>query len=152
LDLDRAVFHTTGIRTLVITSGVGRDRLLRAGAGGLQSTQIRALSAGEEEADLGAILVLLKNEFGVELLLHEGGPTLLGHFWSAALVDELFLTMSPQIAGRTGEHRRLGLVADTQFVPDTAPWLDLVSAKQESSHLFLRYRTKEAREWAHIES
>jgi riboflavin biosynthesis pyrimidine reductase len=77
----------------------------------------------------------------VELLLHEGGPTLFGHFLAARLVDELFLTLAPQIAGRNGEHPRPGLVADAEFVPETAPWLTLVIAKQQQSHLYLRYRT-----------
>ena len=79
----------------------------------------------------------------MSFLLHEGGPTLFGHFLSAGLVDELFLTMAPQIAGRTGEHPRPGLVADVQFVPDTAPWLTLVSVKQQANHLYLHYRTKQ---------
>jgi riboflavin biosynthesis pyrimidine reductase len=143
LDLNRLVFHTTGISVLIITSELGRDRLFRGGAATLRSTQIRELSAADEKIDPCAIISLLETEFGVKLLLHEGGPTLFGHFVSAGLVDELFLTLAPQIAGRTGEHPRLGLVADAQFLPDTAPWLILASAKQQANHLYLRYRKNE---------
>ena len=146
LDLDRSVFHTSGVSVLIITSGEGRDRLLRRGAAALRSTQIKELPHAEGRIDPCAILRLLRNEFEVTLLLHEGGPTLFGHFLSAGLVDELFLTMAPQIAGRTNEHPRPGLVAHTQFAPDTAPWLVLVSAKQQSNHLYLRYRTSEKEE------
>ena len=146
LDLDRSVFHTSGVSVLIITSGEGRNRLLRGGVAALRSTQIRELPHAEGRIDPCAILRLLRNEFEVTLLLHEGGPTLFGHFLSAGLVDELFLTMAPQIAGRTNEHPRPGLVAHTQFAPDTAPWLVLVSAKQQSNHLYLRYRTSEKEE------
>jgi riboflavin biosynthesis pyrimidine reductase len=141
VDLDRAVFHTSGVSVLIITSRDGKDRLVRGGAAALRSTQIRELPAAGGMIDPYAILRLLKNEFEVTLLLHEGGPTLFGHFLSAGLVDELFLTMAPQIAGRTSEHPRPGLVADVQFVPDSAPWLVLVSVKQQTNHLYLRYRT-----------
>lgn len=142
LELDRSVFHTSNINVLIITTQLGRNRLLRDGAAALRSTQIRELRAAEETIDPRAILSLLRSDFGVGLLLHEGGPTLFGHFLAAGLADELFLTMAPQIAGRIGEHPRPGLVADAQFVPDTAPWLTLVSAKQQASHLYLCYRTK----------
>jgi riboflavin biosynthesis pyrimidine reductase len=143
LDLDRSVFHTTGVSVVILTSTHGRDRLVRDGAAALRSTQIRELSAADEKIDTCAILKLLRSEFGVRLLLHEGGPTLFGHFLSAGVVDELFLTMAPQIAGRALEHSRPGLVANVQFVPGTAPWLILLSVKQQASHLYLRYRKRE---------
>jgi riboflavin biosynthesis pyrimidine reductase len=143
VDLDRSVFHTSGVSVLIITRGDGRARLLRGGAAALASTQIRELPAVDGKIDPCAILRLLRDEFEVVLLLHEGGPTLFGQFLLAGLVDELFLTMAPQIAGRTREHPRPGLVADAQFIPGTAPWLVLVSAKQRSNYLYLRYRTSE---------
>jgi riboflavin biosynthesis pyrimidine reductase len=141
VDLDRSVFHTSGVRVLIITSGDGKDRLIRGGAPALRSTEIRELPAAGRTIDPHAILRLLKNEFGVTLLLHEGGPTLFGQFLAAGAVDELFLTMAPQIAGRTSEHPRPGLIAGVQFAPDSAPWLALLSAKQQTNHLYLRYRT-----------
>lgn len=140
LDISRALFRTSGADVLVITSKIGRDRLLREGAGQLPSTQIRDLYGLEGSVDPRAIATLLETEFNVRLLLHEGGPTLLGSFVSAGILDELFLTMSPQIAGRSLEHQRLGLVANVQFAPATAPWLNLVSVKQQANHLYLRYQ------------
>ena len=83
------------------------------------STQIRELPAVGGMIDPYAILRLLRDEFEVALLLHEGGPTLFGQFLLAGLADELFLTMAPQIAGRTREHPRPALVAGVQFVPGT---------------------------------
>ncbi len=75
----------------------------------------------------------------MDLLLHEGGPKLFGPFLTAGLVDQLFLTIAPQIGGRSAEDERPGVAAGVRFVPDTAPWLALISAKQQGSHLYLRY-------------
>jgi riboflavin biosynthesis pyrimidine reductase len=143
LDLGHSLFHDNDAAVLIVTSALGKDRLLQSGAGQLPSTQIRELAALDGSIDPRAIASLLENEFQIRLLLHEGGPTLLGSFVSAGIVDELFLTISPQIAGRSPGHQRLGLVANAQFAPTTAPWLSLISAKQQSSHLFLRYRKSE---------
>jgi hypothetical protein len=55
-------------------------------------------------------------------------------------MDELFLTVAPQIAGRDAVHPRPGLVANFQFSPATAPWWKLISAKNATDYLFLRYQ------------
>lgn len=143
LDLGHALFHDSSAAVLILTSALGKDRLLKTGVGQLPSTQLRELTALDGSIDPRAIANVLENEFHITLLLHEGGPTLLGSFVSAGILDELFLTISPQIAGRSSGHQRLGLVANAQFAPTTAPWLTLISAKQQSSHLFLRYRKSE---------
>ena len=83
---------------------------------------------------------MLKDKFGASLVLHEGGPTLFGDFVAHGLIDELFLTIAPQIAGRVAEHPRPGLVSEAEFFPATAPWLQLLSAKQAGAYLYLRYR------------
>ena len=36
----------------------------------------------------------------MQLLLHEAGPTLFGEFLAGGVMDELFLTVAPQIAER----------------------------------------------------
>jgi len=75
----------------------------------------------------------------VKILLHEGGPALFGDFVVHGCVDELFLTVAPQFAGRDARRQRPGLVAGAEFLPQTAPWLKLLSVKQSASHLYLRY-------------
>ena len=87
-----------------------------------------------------SILKLLEEAFAVGLVLMEGGPTLFGEFVTCGLVDELFLTIAPQIAGRTRQHSRSTLVEGAEFTPATAPWLKLLSAKKSGDHLYLRYR------------
>lgn len=140
LELERAIFRTSAMRTVVITTSAGRDELGRRGAATLGSVEIHALdSSGGSIAPL-AILQLLQSQFGVKTLLHEGGPTLFGQFLTADAVDELFLTLSPQIAGRKGNVTRPSVVQGVEFLPDSAPWLQMVSVKEQAAYLYLRYR------------
>jgi len=143
LDLERAVFRTPRVRTLVITSSAGGDALARAGATELPSVQICALDTKVGMIAPLAMLRLLYAEFGVRRLLHEGGPTLFGQFLAAEAVDELFLTLSPQIAGRSSDGIRPALVQGAKFMPDGAPWFQMLSVKQRAEHLYLRYQRTE---------
>jgi len=138
LDSDRAVFHTEGLRTLIVTTEAGKSRF-EAGSKPLASTEIRVVGSGST-LSTWAIAELLKVEFAVSLLLTEGGPKLLGSFLGASLINELFLTVAPQLAGRSTAPQRPGLVERVEFLPESAPWLELVSAKNRGSHLYLRYR------------
>jgi riboflavin biosynthesis pyrimidine reductase len=136
LDLARAIFRTPEVRTLVITTPAGRDELAKAGA----SVEIQAMNATGGGIDPMAMLELLQSQFGVRILLHEGGPALFGQFVAAGAVDELFMTLSPQIAGRGTHTIRPGFVEGTEFLPQTAPWLRLLSVKERGGYLYLRYR------------
>ena len=75
----------------------------------------------------------------MKLLLHEGGPILFGYFVAHGFMDELFLTVAPQLAGRDAKRPRPGVISGVEFLPETAPWMKLVSVKQSSNHLYLRY-------------
>jgi riboflavin biosynthesis pyrimidine reductase len=142
LDLSRAIFHTPGTRVLILTTESGRHQLTSGGVKALDSTEVAALSDTGGLIDPSAMLTLLHAEFGVRLVLHEGGATLFGHFMAHGLVDEVFLTLAPQIAGRTAERPRPGMVAGVEFLPETAPWFHLLSARQRAGHLYLRYGVK----------
>ena len=104
LDLTSAVFHTPLIRALILTTEPGKRRLSQSGSEALTSVEVKTLSAAEERISPSAILTLLRREAGVELLLHEVGPTLFGEFLAAGFMDQLFLTVAPQIAGRDAVH------------------------------------------------
>jgi len=140
LELERAIFHTPAMRAVVITTSAGSDELTRRGAATLGSVEIHALDSSSGSIAPQAILDLLQSRFGVKTLLHEGGPTLFGQFLAAEAIDELFLTLSPQIAGRKAEANRPALVEGVAFVPGSAPWFQRVSVKQKAAHLYLRYR------------
>ena len=83
--------------------------------------------------DLAAALHTLRAEHGVRALLCEGGPTLHGSLLAAGLVDELFVTRAPRLAGGAGP----GLVVDLEAdVRD----LELVSLCESGGELYARYR------------
>jgi riboflavin biosynthesis pyrimidine reductase len=140
LELDRAIFRTPAMRTVVMTTSAGRDELTRRGGATRGSIEIHALNSSGGSIVPGAILQLLQLQYGVKTLLHEGGPTLFGQFLAAEAVDELFLTLSPQIAGRKGDATRPALVQGVQFDPDSVPRFQTVSVKERAAFLYLRYR------------
>ena len=63
----------------------------------------------------------------------------MGDFFAEQCLDELFLTLAPQIAGRDEAVKRHGLVMGKRFAPEDPRWGTLVSVKRGGSHLFLRY-------------
>lgn len=89
--------------------------------------------AGEELA-IAPLLRRLRSEFGVRSILCEGGPGLNASLIREGLVDELFLSLAPKLAG--GDP--LTLVAPGPIGPPLD--LELVSLLEHGGHLFGRYR------------
>jgi riboflavin biosynthesis pyrimidine reductase len=90
----------------------------------------------------GAVVVRSVDELVPHLrgrVLTEGGPHLMGELLQRDLVDELFLTIAPQLLGSSST--RPGLAAGTSLDDHR---LALVSARREQSHLFLRYTRSRA--------
>lgn len=143
-DLERAVFHAPQAPVLMLTTADGEARLIAAGAAKLPSVAVRVVDAVGGRIHAGAMLQILMTQFGVRTLLHEGGPTLFGEFLAAGLIDELFLTLAPQIAGRMPRTIRPGIVEGLEYMPDTAAWFELLSLKQKAGYLYLRYRRRAA--------
>ena len=90
-----------------------------------------------ETVDLARALHVLR-ERGYSVILTEAGPSMFGSLVASRLVDELFLTVSPVLAGR-GATARLGLVEGVELVPQTRVAGRLRSVRTHGSHLFLRY-------------
>lgn len=143
LDLTREIFRTPTMRAVVMTTSAGRDELTRRGASALGSMGVEVLDSNNGGVEPEAILQVLQSKYGVKTVLHEGGPKLFGQFLAAEAVDELFLTLSPQIAGRDRDATRPGLVEGMAFAPDFAPRFQMVSTKQNAAYLYLRYRRKQ---------
>lgn len=120
-------------RALVITSRQGAARLPHR-------VPVRVLATQQKRVPVRAILELLRQEYGVRRLLHEGGPSLLGEFVRAGALQELFLSVAPSLAGRDANAQRPGLITGTAFSPAQAPQLRLLSFQARDSMLFLRYR------------
>ncbi len=89
--------------------------------------------------DVAAAVELLRGR-GHEQILSEGGPTVFGLLLEAGVVDELFVTVSPLLAGRSQLSERLGLIEGLHFLPDTRLAATLAGVRRHCEHLFLRYR------------
>jgi len=143
VDLREPTFHTPGLHVLIATTATGATRL--ASDTLPPGVEVRAITDTEsdttaESIPLDALLELLGRDYAVRVALTEGGPKLLAGFVTAGALDELFLTLAPQLAGRDAANPRLALVEGLAFSPATAPWSELISLKRAGSHLLLRYR------------
>lgn len=87
--------------------------------------------------DLRAVLAGLRDR-GHRRILTEGGPRLMGGLLRAKLVDELFLTVSPVLAGRDGAGRP-GVVEGFRALPGDRRDARLLSLRRAGDLLFLRY-------------
>jgi riboflavin biosynthesis pyrimidine reductase len=101
------------------------------------ASEVIAVNDGDQ-VDLAKALACLR-ERGHSLILSEGGPTLLGSLLASGLADELFLTVSPVLAGRA-DRPRPQLVEGVELLPDTTIATRLLSVRRHDDHLFLRYR------------
>ena len=127
------------IPVVIATTPRGAERLQDAGLA--QHVSIASIgAAGPLDANA---LIGLGESRGARLILTEGGPHVVGEFVRGGLLDELFLTLSPQLVGRDAVGR-LGLVEGVALPPANAHWHELVSVRRSADHLFLRYRTKES--------
>jgi len=137
IDLDEPTFHTDGLPTAIMTTNAGAARLA-ADYGDISPIAVRTTGEAGSPSP-AAVLKILANEFAVRLLLHEGGPLVFGQSLAANLIDELFLTVAPQIAGRLSLAQRPSMAGETAFLPETAPWFELLNIKRAGDHLLLRY-------------
>jgi riboflavin-specific deaminase-like protein len=99
------------------------------------NTPVRLLRQHGEQLDLAAVLEHLRVERGVRALLCEGGPHLHAQLIDAGLVDELFVTHAPKLAGGAGPGLVAGLEERAREVE--LAWL---LAEPETGELFGRYR------------
>ncbi|MGH2459759.1 MAG: RibD family protein [Chloroflexota bacterium] len=135
LDLTLPVFQSEAIATLIVTTDRGSARLLE---GPIPPTVTVRSVSDSRSVSPGDVLRTIAAARPGNLVLVEGGPRLLGDFLAESCLDELFLTLAPQIAGRAGEGRP-GLVDGRTFAPGHPLWGRLVSLKRANDHLFLRY-------------
>jgi riboflavin biosynthesis pyrimidine reductase len=142
VDLREPNFHHPGLRILIATTTAGAERLTRQEPPDGVTPLVIDGTADNGVAP-GPLLAALQRDYDVRLALHEGGPSLFTSFLRADCLDELFLTLAPQFAGRAKGTPRPALVAGYAFAPGSAPWSDLLSVKRAGEHLFLRYGLRE---------
>jgi riboflavin-specific deaminase-like protein len=88
--------------------------------------------------DLPGAMRQLRERFAVRTVLCEGGPHLNSQLLAAGLVDEVFLSLAPKLAGGDTAGEVLRIVSGADLEP--AVELKLLGALESESHLFLRYR------------
>jgi riboflavin biosynthesis pyrimidine reductase len=120
---------------LVLSTAAGAERL----HGRLPAASEVVAVAGEESVDVRAAVALLRAR-GFVRILSEAGPTVMGSLLTARVVDELFLTLSALVAGRSREEARPGLAEGVAFLPGTRIAGRLTGVRRHGAHLFLRYR------------
>jgi riboflavin biosynthesis pyrimidine reductase len=118
---------------IVLTTELGALRL----GGRLPDEAEIAPLPGEAEVDVRAALALL-HERGHRRILSEAGPHVFGSLVEAEVVDELFLTVSPLLAGR-GTAVTYGLVEGAALLPGRNEHVRLRSVRLHGGHLFLQY-------------
>jgi len=118
-------------RVVILTSSAGSIPDSAA-----QIDYVRPTRAGL--LDLPAALAELRERLAVHTILCEGGPHLAGQLLADGLLDELFLSLSPTLAGgEPSGSQALGIIAGPELDPLVG--LELLGVLQSSSYLFLRY-------------
>ena len=124
-----------GLRgALIVTGDSGADRLPEK-----LDAEVLIVPEGPSGLDLRAMLGQLVRR-GFPAILSEAGPSLTEGLVAQGLLSELFLTLSPLLAGWPAGGGRSGLVGQTELLPHRRVGGELVSARRQGSHLFLRYR------------
>jgi riboflavin biosynthesis pyrimidine reductase len=103
------------------------------------AAQIEYVRAGADgRLDLASALGEVRRRFDVQTVLCEGGPHLGYQLLAAGLIDELFLSLSPTLAGgEPAGGEALRIIAGSEIEPPVT--LQLRSVLESDSFLFLRY-------------
>lgn len=135
LEPDARLFSDATRRPIVLTV---EDADRRAVSALREVADVRMVGHGR--VDLSAAMGHLRED-GIRHLLCEGGPTLNGELIRLGLVDELFLTMTPQIVGSSPRRIVEGAV------DHGAREVELVELREHDGELLLRYRFPEGAGW-----
>lgn len=133
LPADIPILADPGARIAIVTSSVAS---LPQAEGGAQIEYVRSREEGL--LDLPSAMSELCERFDIRTVLCEGGPHTNSQLLADGLVDELFLSLSPKLVGGDVTDEALRIVAGPSIDPPLE--MQLISAFECESHLFLRYR------------
>jgi 5-amino-6-(5-phosphoribosylamino)uracil reductase len=122
LPADLPILQDPGSRVVIVTQSP--DSLPEAAA-----------SVSYLRTDLASAMRALRFEYGVRSIVCEGGPHLNDSLLREGLVDELFLCVSPKLAGDSSQPAGVEGLA----LPEPVE-LSLISLHEAEEHVFLRYR------------
>jgi riboflavin biosynthesis pyrimidine reductase len=137
IDLSLPLFQSGKVSVLILTTAEGEQRIRKMDIP--KSVQIVTGNDAHSLTAREILNAIVSINPSCEIILIEGGPHLMGGFFAECCLDELFLTLSPQVAGRESSTGRMGIVTEKIFTPEHPLWGKLVSVKRGGSHLFLRY-------------
>jgi riboflavin biosynthesis pyrimidine reductase len=130
LDLPDTPFLRGPGRSIVFTVDGASDSGLED-----RATVIRC---GAGRVDLARALGILRSDWGVRLLLTESGPNVNEQLVRLGLLDELFWTIAPRLAGGSG----IGLMWSPTPAEALLCDLELLSLAEHQGELYSRYRVK----------
>jgi riboflavin biosynthesis pyrimidine reductase len=138
VDPHHSGLNAPDVPVVLATTRRGADDLARLPFAPNVSIEPVADGSSVSPADLLALVTRL----GTRLALCEGGPHLFGELVKASLIDELFLTLAPQMIGRDQSVQRFALVEGTRLSDESGPgrWARLEGVRRAGDDLFLRYR------------
>jgi riboflavin biosynthesis pyrimidine reductase len=140
INFEDNTFHTPGLQAVILTTEQGQDALReKLVPQGVAIHVVPSPMSSEHGVSPADALTLLAHEYNVQVALYEGGPNLLSSLLKAQVVDELFVTVAPHLAGHSQDTQRFSLVEGYAFQPNQA-WATLMSVKLAESHLLLRYK------------
>jgi riboflavin biosynthesis pyrimidine reductase len=137
VNLRLPVFASGKVPAMIITTARGAKQLQRLKVP--DAVQIQAVRRRSGEIPAADILRAVGRAISGTRVLVEGGPRLLGTFYKARLIDEQFLSLAPQLAGREPGDARMSLVMGKTFAPRDPLWGQLIDVRQGRRLLFLRY-------------
>ncbi len=139
VNFDDKTFHSPNLHVVIATTQKGYVALSQKTPPEGVDVHVIELHDSSNGVAPRDVLALLAREYGVQIALYEGGPNLLSSFLEAQVVDELFVTLAPHLAGHSQNTHRFSLVEGYAFQPDQM-WSTLLSVKLTGSHLLLRYK------------
>jgi len=98
------------------------------------------LDLGQEAVDLPRLAQILKQDYGINNLLCEGGARVFANMLDAHLVDEEFVTFCPTFVGRSPDQPRPSYCEGVAWMPETAPYSKPISLHRAGDYLFMRTR------------
>lgn len=120
---------------LLLTGATGEQRLNGRLA---PDTSLVRLPDEEDGPTVSSVIDAIRSRAHPSIL-SEGGPNLMGQLAQGGLLDELFLTLSPLLVGRTSAGGRPGLTEGADLLHPSPMWSEVLSVRRSDSHLFLRY-------------
>lgn len=136
IDVSKAeVFAQSTFHVVVATTTRGATRLRTQRA---REARLDILELGDETVDVRALLRALRDDYGAETVLCEGGPRAYGSMLAAGCVDDEFLTLSPLVIGAAPDIPRPSLVEGVAFPAFDPPRSRPLSLHRAGEMLFLR--------------